>query len=87
LNREALQKKVRQTVHHLVLEKGFVSTLDLLLQMEKVSLVAVKKWRFGSVPYLEREVRGNLSQLNFILNMLHEVAREMELKPSYTIIY
>jgi hypothetical protein len=84
LNREELQKKVRQTVQQLVLEKGFVSPLDLLLKMEKISLAAVKNWRFGRVPFLEREVRGNLSQLNFILNKLHQVAREMELKESHT---
>jgi hypothetical protein len=48
--------------------------------MEKISLAAVKNWRFGRVPFLEREVRGNLSQLNFILNKLREVAERHRVK-------
>jgi hypothetical protein len=85
LNRQELQKKVRDTVHQLIGEKGYVSPLDLLLKMEKISPKLVEEWRFGRVPYLERVVRGNLSQLNFVLTKLREVARELELKESYTV--
>jgi hypothetical protein len=85
LNREELQKKVRYTVIQLMREKGYVSPLDLLLKMEKISPKLVEEWRFGKVPYLERVVQGNLSQLNYILTKLRDVARELDLIDSHTI--
>lgn len=85
MNRQDLQKKIRHTVHQLIWEKGYASPLDLFLKMEKISPKLVEEWRFGRVPYLERVVRGNLSQFNFILAKLREVARELELKESYTV--
>jgi hypothetical protein len=84
LNRQELQKKVRHTVHQLIWEKGYASPLDLFLKMEKISPKLVEEWRFGRVPYLERVLHGNLSQFNFILTKMREIAKELELKESYT---
>ena len=85
MNRQELQEKVRDTVQQLIREKGYVSPLDLLLKMEKISSRQVEEWRFGKIQYLERVVRGNLSQLNFILTKLREVARKEGLKESCTV--
>lgn len=82
MNRQELQKKVRYTVHQMIREKGYASPLDLLLKMEKIPSKLVEEWRFGRVPYLERVLQGNLSQLNFILTIFHETARDLELKES-----
>ena len=79
-----MQKKIRQSVHQLMEQKGYVSPLDLLLKMEKISPKRVEEWRFGRVPYLERVASGNLAQLYFILTELRNVARELELKESHT---
>lgn len=47
MNRQELQKKVKQTVHQLAFEKGYVSPLDMLLKMEKITPKLVEEWRFG----------------------------------------
>lgn len=84
MNRQELQRQVRGKVLQLILEKGYASPLDLLLKMEKLTPKLAEEWRFGRVPYLERVLRGNLSQLNYILKRLGETAKELELKESYT---
>jgi hypothetical protein len=84
LNRQELRKKVRNTVHLLIHEKGHASPLDLFLKMEKISPKLVEEWRFGRVPYLERVLNGNLGQISFIMAKFRETAREMGLKESYT---
>lgn len=84
MNRQELQKKVRYTVHQMIREKGYASPLDLFLKMKKISPKLVEEWRFGRVPYLERVLQGNLSQLNFILTIFRETARAMGLKESHS---
>jgi hypothetical protein len=84
MNRQELQKKVKQIVHQLAYEKGYVSPVDMLLNMEKITPKLVEEWRFGRVPYLERVMHGNLSQLNFILGEFREVARDLGLQESQT---
>lgn len=70
-------------VHQLIWEKGYASTLDLFLKMEKISPKLVEEWRFGRVPYLERVLHGNLGQFSFIMKEFRKTAREMYLKESY----
>ena len=84
MNRQELQKKVRHTVHQLIWEKGYASPLDLFLKMEKISPKLVEEWRFRRVPNLERVLNGNLGQLSFIMKEFRKMARELNLKESYT---
>lgn len=84
MNRQELRKKVRHTVDALILDKGFVSPLDLFLRLGKISPMLIEEWRHGRVPYLERALHGNLAQFSFIMSSLREKAREVDLKPSYT---
>lgn len=82
MNRQKLQKKVKHYVHVLVHEKGYASPLDLFVKLERITPKLIEEWRFGRVPYLERVMQGNLSQFQFILKKLREIARELELKES-----
>lgn len=84
MNRQELQKKVRHAVHQMIWEKGHASPLDLFIKLEKISPKLVEEWRFGRVPYLERVLHGNLAQFSFIMKEFRKVAREMNLKESYT---
>ncbi len=84
MNKQELEKKIRQAVHQLVMDKNQVSPLDLLLHLEKLTPKLVEEWRFRRVPYLERVTNGGLGQLSFIMKVLRQTAREMELKESYS---
>ncbi|MGM0881814.1 MAG: hypothetical protein ACQEXQ_12370 [Bacillota bacterium] len=84
MNRQELNKKVRHTMNQLIHEKGYASPLDLFVKMGKISSKLVEEWRFGRIPYLERVLHGNLGQLSFIMAKYREIARELDLKESYT---
>jgi hypothetical protein len=84
MNRQELRSKVRRMVDDLVVDRGFISPLDVFLRLGIITPKLVEEWRFGRVPYLERVLRGNLSQFSFIMSTLREKAREGNLKSSYT---
>ncbi|MHA6482180.1 hypothetical protein ACX1C1_09820 [Paenibacillus sp. strain BS8-2] len=83
MNRVQLQAKVKQLVHGMIHEKREASPLELLLRMDKITPQLVQEWRAGRVPYLERVVRGNLSQLSYIMSIYRKTAKEMGLQESY----
>lgn len=84
MNRYDLQKRVRVCAGELVAEKGYVSPVDLLVKMERLTPRQVEDWRLRRIPYLERVATGNLSKMNTILLALHKFARSTGLKPSQT---
>lgn len=83
MNRQQLQAKVKQLVHGMIHEKQEASPLELLLRMGKISPQLVQEWRAGKVPYLERVIHGNLSQLSYIMSIYRKTAKEMGLQESY----
>lgn len=83
MNRQQLQAKVKQLVHGMIHEKQEASPLELLLRMDKITPQLVQEWRAGKVPYLERVIHGNLSQLSFIMSIYRKTAKEMGLQESY----
>ncbi|HET7657101.1 MAG TPA: hypothetical protein VFK37_02335 [Bacillales bacterium] len=85
MNRMELAKKVRKTAGTLLYEKGYVSPVDLMLGMDKLSKEDYDAWRKKKVSYLERVLKGNLNQLNFILKQLKNYGKEHGLKPSKTV--
>jgi hypothetical protein len=84
VNRYELRKKVWVCAGELIAEKGYVSPVDLLVKMERLTPQQVEDWRFRRIPYLERIAKGNLSKMNTILLALREFARSADLKPSLT---
>ncbi|XID92314.1 hypothetical protein ACF3MZ_28245 [Paenibacillaceae bacterium WGS1546] len=83
MNKQELQKKVRDTVHQLVWEKGYASPVDLFLKMGKVTPKQVEDWRFGRISYLERVLQGSLGKLSSIMKEFRKTGREMELTEQY----
>jgi hypothetical protein len=69
------------------MEKGFVSPIDLLIKLDRISQKQVEEWRFKKVPYLERVTIGNLGKLSHILMTLKRFAMEQNLKPSLTVYH
>ncbi|PAV30476.1 hypothetical protein CIL05_05060 [Virgibacillus profundi] len=82
------KKKIEQSVRHrateLIKEKGYISPVDLLVKMERLTSKQVEDWRFKRIPYLERVTVGNLAKLNHTMKALKKFANEQNLKPSIT---
>jgi hypothetical protein len=69
----------------LLREKGFVSFVDVLIRMGKLTQDDHDAWRMRRIPYLERAIRLNLSQLSHLLRTLRQNAVTGKLKPSKTV--
>ena len=86
MNRTELTQKVKTAADQVLRAKGYVSTVDVLMAMGKLSKEDYERWRFRQVPDLEKVIPGNLSQLQFLLRALRAHARdELQLKPSRTV--
>lgn len=85
MSRQDLKKRVWKCAGQLFAEKGYVSPVDLLVKMERLTSKQAEDWRFGRIPYLEQVTIGNLAKMNTILLTLREFAKSMELKPSLTV--
>lgn len=69
-----------------ILEGGkVVAPIDVLIRMGMLETRAVEEWRRGQVPYLEREIHGNLTKLSRLLRILRFHAHELNLVPSETV--
>jgi len=68
----------------LLREKGFISFVDLLIHMGKLSKEDHESWRRRRIPYLERAIGLNLSQLNHLRRTLRQNAVNGHLQPRKT---
>lgn len=69
----------------LLREKGFISFVDVLIGMGKLTKEDHEAWRCGVMPYLERAIKLNLSQLKYMLRALKDNAKKGGLQPSRTV--
>ena len=84
MNSLELEKKVKQIVHSLAYEKGFVCSVDVLLKLTYLSKQDHESWRFGRIDYLEKVCQVNLGKLSLINQTLRKNANELKLERSWT---
>jgi hypothetical protein len=84
MNTIELEKKVKQLVHSLAYEKGFVCSVDVLLKLAYLSKDDYESWRFGRIDYLEKVCQVNLSKLSMINKIMRKNANELGLESSWT---
>jgi len=85
MSRKKIEQSVRQKATELMEEKGYISPVDLLVKMDRLTSKQVEDWRLKRIPYLERITVGGLGKLNHILKSLKKFAQEQNLKPSITV--
>lgn len=85
MSKDNMRKRIWSCAGQLVEEKGYVSAVDLLVKMERVTQKQVEDWRFKRIPYLERVAVGNLSKMKLVLDELRAFAKTAKLKPSQTV--
>ncbi len=84
MNRIELRKKMRAAAGQMLRIKGYVSAVDVLLAMGRLSKEDYERWRFRRVPHLENVLPGSLNQHAFFCRELRAYAHELKLKPSRT---
>ncbi|WP_017187336.1 hypothetical protein [Alkalibacillus haloalkaliphilus] len=85
MSKEKIEQNVYRHGKVLIQEKGYISPIDLLIKMERVTPKQVNDWRLKKIPNIESVTVGNLSKINHILKTLQKFAKEQNLKPSMTI--
>jgi hypothetical protein len=84
-NRSDLIGKMNEASSELLREKGYISFVDLLIRMEKLSQKDYEEWRRRRIPYLEKVIIINLSKIGMLLRALHANGRKGGLRPSVTV--
>ncbi|MFV8830248.1 hypothetical protein [Alkalihalobacterium sp. APHAB7] len=87
MNRMEISQKMKKSIDGIVNRQGFVSFIDVLMLLNKLTQEDYRKWRNGGVSYLERVLRGNLNQLNYMLKEFRSYCLKQGLKPSWTGYY
>ena len=85
MNRTDLLKKACAAASRVLHEKGYISVVDVLMAMGRLSKKDHERWRFRQVPHLEAVLPGSLNQHSFFCRELRAYARdELQLRPSRT---
>ena len=84
MNRAELVKSMNRASSELLREKGFISFVDVLIHMGKLTKEDYESWRMRRIPFLERAVGINLSKINHLLRTLRQNAVKGHLRPSKT---
>lgn len=84
MDNKNLRGQVHNAMYQNLCKKGWVAPVDVLIGMGVLSKEHYEDWRFGRVPYLERECQANLRQLSGIMHEVRVYAMKNGLKPSWT---
>ncbi|WP_175637095.1 hypothetical protein [Oceanobacillus sojae] len=85
MNRNQLEEKIHKSASAVLAENGYISPIDVLIKMDRLTVKQVEDWRFKRTDYLERAINLNLAKLNHFLQALKKYAKEQNLKPSITV--
>src|SRR5206468_4090974 len=81
-----LARKAKAAADHVLHAKGYISMVDVLMEMGTLTKENYERWRFRQVPHLEKVVPGSLNKLQFLLRTLRSHARDkLGLMPSRTV--
>jgi hypothetical protein len=84
MNNKELEKKVKQFVSELSYQKGYVSSVDVLLKLGYITDSDYQKWRLGRIEYLEKVCDVNLHKLSAVNKFIRKFAAEWNLEKSWT---
>lgn len=82
MNQSDLKDKIKLAAKEIIEEKGYLSSIDVLLKLEYLSQKNYENWRFGKVEYLEKVCNVNLKKLTTINKTIKEISSQMGLKKS-----
>lgn len=84
MNRRELELAAIAAADRCLKTRKYIALDEMFREMGKLEMKDWENWRFGRVPYLERVIHLNLSQITAICRAVHASARRGNLKPSWT---
>jgi len=84
VNRREVEEAAISAADRCLKAKGYISMVDVLMELGKLSREDYESWRFRQVSCLERVIRCNLSQLNAVLRAVQANSARGNMKASWT---
>jgi hypothetical protein len=84
MNRRELEQAAISAADRCLKTTGYVSTVDVLMELGNLSREDYERWRFRKVPFLERVIQGNLAKINTVLRAVQSNAARGKMKASWT---
>ncbi|MDM8560679.1 hypothetical protein [Candidatus Parabeggiatoa sp. HSG14] len=78
-------KMVSVASSKLLKEKGYVSVVDVLMEMGKLSTEDYEAWRLEKVSYLEKVIRVDFPKINLILKTIKNHSKTAKMRASKTV--
>ena len=84
MNSKDLEKKVKQFTSELAYKKGYVCSVDVLIELGFISEKVHQDWRLGKIPYLEKACQANLHKLSSVNRLISKYSAEWNFEASWT---
>jgi len=84
MNNSDLKNKIKLVGKDIIEEKGYLSSIEVLLKLEYLSQKDYENWRFGKVEYLEKVCSVNLKKLSTINKTIKDISAQWNFKKSWT---
>ncbi len=85
MNNTETIKKTKQAISEVLNKQGYVSMVDVLQHMGKLTKTDYENWRYKRIPYLEKAISTNLGKISLILKTYAKTCtNDYGLKPSTT---
>ncbi len=84
MNNSELTERVNASMARQCQQRGYASTVDVLMDIGVLERKNYEAWRAGRIPYLEKVCTMNLNKLSNVLHQMRVFGRQAGLKPSYT---
>lgn len=85
MNTEDLIKKTQTHATSLLHDKGYISSVDIIMKLGYLTQTDYEKWRCGQIDYLERVCKCNLKKLSLINKTIRDFGCKKNLKASRTV--
>lgn len=84
MNDRELNIRVTSSIYHQIQERGYATTVDVLMDIGVLSKEDYERWRFGKIDYLERVCKTNKKKLSEIAHEIRVYSVKNDLNPSWT---
>jgi hypothetical protein len=84
VNRQELEQAAISAADRCLKTKGYISMVDVLMELGMLSHEDHETWRHLQVPFLEQVVHGNLARINAVLRAVQTNSARGKMKASWT---
>ena len=84
MNNKDLIRKLGTVSGKLLKAKGYISFVDIFMELGYLNLKDYENWRMKKIPYLEKVIKINLNKINLIMKSVRKNSLNGKLKASWT---